>query len=92
MGNFPGHFVHEVPALPDREHRAGMAVCPKELVVITGSLIPVALQESAAPSAESLLICPRVSVRFRRARRAGPLLPPLSVNGRQPAGKNKVRH
>lgn len=29
VGNFPGHFAHEVPALPDREHRAGMAVWSK---------------------------------------------------------------
>lgn len=65
---------------------------PKEAGVTKGSFIPVALQESAASSAESLLICPRVSVRFRSASRVGPLLPPLNVNGRQPARKNKVRH
>lgn len=88
MGHHPGHFAHEVPAHNDRSARKGWQCGPGDGVVM-GPFIPVALQEPTAPSGESLLICPRESVRFRSASRAGPSLPPLSVNGRRPAGKEE---
>lgn len=66
--------------------------CGPEAAAIKGSFIPDALQEPTAPSVESLLICPRVPVRFRSASTAGPLFPPLNANGRQPARKDKVWH
>lgn len=88
-GHHPGHFAHEVPAHNDRNTGKGWQYGPG-VDVVMGLFIPVALQEPTVPSVESLLICPRESVRFRSANRAGPLLPPLSANGRQPAGKNKV--
>lgn len=88
-GHHPGHFAHEVPAHHDKNTGEDWQYDPG-VRVVTCPFIPVALQESTVPSVESLLICPRESVRFRRASRAGPLLPPLNANGRQPAGKNKV--
>ena len=88
-GHHPGHFANEVPSHNDRNTGKGWQYGPG-VDVVMGLFIPVALQEPTVPSVESLLICPRESVRFRSANRAGPLLPPLSANGRQPAGKNKV--
>lgn len=51
-------------------------------------LVPVASQESRLPSAGSLLICSWVSGLLLSVSKAGPLLPLLSVKGRQLAGEN----